>query len=106
MTFENVDTNLLISSRVEPEPAKNKNKLLDEVKDIMGDCENTFRLNEGTTQDYANANKVLICDDCPFNIVAIKSLLQQFNFLADFCSNGKEALDMVEQRVERGQPTY
>ena len=101
-----MDTNLLISSRVETENFKNKNKLIDEVNDIIGDYENNFTLNEETTAENSQANKVLICDDCPFNIVAIKSLLQQFNFYADFCCNGKEALDMIEQRIEKGLPTY
>ena len=48
----------------------------------------------------------MICDDCPFNIVAIKYLLNQFNLSADFCSNGKEAKQMVQKRLEMGQPGY
>ena len=92
MTFENLDSNLLISSRVETEKWKNKSKLLDEVNEIIGDCDNSFTLNEEKTTDNSQAKKVLICDDCPFKIFAINSLLQQFSFYADFCSNGKEAL--------------
>ena len=47
VTFENTESKLLISSRVELEPPlRNKNKLLDEVTAIIGDGESTLTLNE------------------------------------------------------------
>ena len=51
-------------------------------------------------------NSILVVDDCSYNIVAIKSLLQQFNLKRDICHNGQEAIDRVRARVESGDPGY
>ena len=45
-------------------------------------------------------------DDCPFNIVAIQTLLQQFDLECDFGTNGQDALDSVKNRLSKGQPMY
>ena len=74
--------------------------------DILGESASIFKLQQQSFEQDASDRKVLICDDCPFNIVAVQSLIQQFNFTADFCSNGKEAIEMVEQKLEQGQPSY
>ena len=49
---------------------------------------------------------VLMVDDCPFNIVAIQSLLQQFNISCDYGTNGQDAFDSVKNRLTKGQPMY
>ena len=38
---------------------------------------------------------VLIVDDNPFNIVAMQSLLEQFNLQSDYCNDGSEAIKLV-----------
>ena len=40
----------------------------------------------------------MIADDCSFNIVALQSLLLQFNIKSDFCFNGLEAIQQVKER--------
>ena len=40
----------------------------------------------------------MIADDCPFNIVALQSLLLQFNIKSDYCVNGLEAIQQVKER--------
>lgn len=49
---------------------------------------------------------MLIVDDCPFNIVAIQSLLQLFNVMCDYATNGQDALDSVKNRLATGKPIY
>ena len=39
--------------------------------------------------------QILIADDCQFNIVAIRSLLEQFDCRCDFVYNGQKAIDAV-----------
>jgi len=46
--------------------------------------------------------KVLICDDCPFNIVAIAGLLDQFSISYESCDDGLKAYEIVKQRLVRG----
>ena len=77
-----------------------------EDRPFEDDDANLFTLREKQKAEEPAECKVLICDDCPFNIVALQSLLQQFEFTAEYCSNGKEALQLVQQRLESGQPTY
>ena len=54
-----------------------------------------YRLSEQTTEK----SLVLIVDDNPFNIVAMQSLLEQFNVLSDYCNNGSEAIKLVQERT-------
>ena len=39
-----------------------------------------------------DTNSILVVDDCCFNIVALTSLLEQFNLQADSCIDGEIAL--------------
>ena len=48
----------------------------------------------------SDTNTILVVDDCCFNIVAVKSLLEQFNLCADSCSDGEQALEMIKRRAE------
>ena len=50
--------------------------------------------------------RVLIADDCPFNICALQGLLEQFNLKSDSACNGLEAIQLVESRIENGKPVY
>ena len=45
-------------------------------------------------------NLILITDDCSFNIVAIQSLLLQFNLRSDVAVNGLKAVQLVKERVK------
>ena len=50
----------------------------------------------------------MIADDCAFNIVALQSLLLQFNIQSDFCVNGLEAIQLVKERHDSklAKPMY
>ena len=39
--------------------------------------------------------RALIVDDDPFNVLVLKSLLNQFSVTSEFASNGKEAIDKI-----------
>lgn len=45
-------------------------------------------------------------DDCQFNVVAIQSLMSQFDEKSDFCNNGKEAIAAVKARIDANLPPY
>ena len=50
---------------------------------------------------------VLIVDDNSFNIVAIQSLIEQFNLQSDYCNDGLEAIKLVQARAnDPNQPMY
>ena len=49
---------------------------------------------------------MLVADDCPFNICALQSLLEQFNLKSETACNGIEAVQLLESRIEKGQPVY
>ena len=51
-------------------------------------------------------SQILIVDDCPFNVVAIKSLLVQFNYSCEHCTTGQEALHRVKNRHANSKPSY
>ena len=53
-----------------------------------------------------SGSSILIVDDDSFNIVAIQSLLQQFNLKSDYCNDGKEAIEMVKKRSKSDDPMY
>jgi len=53
-----------------------------------------------------SGSSILIVDDDSFNIVAIQSLLQQFNLKSDYCNDGKEAIEMVKKRLKSDDPMY
>ena len=55
-----------------------------------------------------DSNLVMIADDCSFNIVALQSLLLQFNIKSDFCVNGLEAIQLVKERQKSrpAKPMY
>ena len=41
---------------------------------------------------------VLIVDDIPFNISALKAILSNFDFFIDSAYNGKEALEKIKAK--------
>ena len=45
-----------------------------------------------------NTAEILIADDCQLNIVAVRSLLLQFDCRSDFCNDGQEAIEAVKAR--------
>ena len=45
---------------------------------------------------------VLVVDDCPFNVVAVQSLIEQFDHASEYCTNGNSAFEVVKGRLERG----
>ena len=55
-----------------------------------------FQLNDKSYNSPDNL--ILIADDCPFNIVALQSLLLQFNLTSDIATNGLEATQQVKDR--------
>ena len=63
-------------------------------------------MSKKNNKQAGSLSRILICDDCPFNIVAVQSLLKQLNYDSDFCSNGKEAIEMVKMRLNQGLPLY
>ena len=62
-----------------------------------------YRLSDQTTTE----SLVLIVDDNPFNIVAMQSLLEQFNVQSDYCNDGSEAIKLVQDRgKDLNSPMY
>ena len=59
-------------------------------------------------QNHEDSNlvKILVVDDCPFNVVAIQALIMQFNLECEFCSNGADAVKLVKDRLAQGKPVY
>ena len=75
----------------------------DELDNLL---EQDYQLND---EDHnSDENLVLIADDCSFNIVAVQSLLLQFNLKSDVCVNGLEAVKLVKNRLkaEPQKPMY
>ena len=75
LSFEPADQNVLVSYRYRNEINPGKSKLIDEVQDILGESADIFKLQQQSSEQDESARKVLICDDCPFNIVAVQSLI-------------------------------
>lgn len=50
--------------------------------------------------------RVLVVDDCPFNIHALQSLLEQFELASDSACNGIEAMRRFEKRLREGNTFY
>ena len=50
--------------------------------------------------------QVLIVDDCPYNVIALQSLLEQFNMESDSSQNGIEAMTRIRSRFEQNLPMY
>ena len=48
----------------------------------------------------SSENLILITDDDSFNVLAMQSLLTQFNVQADVASDAQQALQMVQTRHE------
>ncbi len=55
-----------------------------------------FGLSLNEDADKSTLCRVFIADDCPFNIVALQSLLQQFNLDCDYGTNGLDAFKAVK----------
>ena len=49
--------------------------------------------------------RVLVVDDCGFNIMAVMNVLSQFGFSCDTCNDGLEAIDLVKARYNNGKST-
>ena len=49
---------------------------------------------------------MLVVDDCPFNIIALKNIIHGFDIGCDFCMTGAEALQKVRERVLSNKPNY
>ena len=72
------------------------NKHLGDLGNLLE--EQDYQLND---EDHnSDENLVLIADDCSFNIVAVQSLLLQFNLKSDVCVNGHEAVKLVKNRLK------
>ena len=72
-------------------------QILDDIEVVEGKSNligKKYRLGEETTSE----SMVLIVDDNPFNIVAMQSLLEQFNVQSDYCNDGSEAIKIVQDR--------
>ena len=97
-----MDHNMLISNRQNnynmlEESKMEYSQILDDMEVVAGEGNligMKYRLNEETT----NKSMVLIVDDNPFNIVAMQSLLEQFNVQSDYCNDGSEAIKIVQDR--------
>ena len=52
--------------------------------------------------------KVLVVDDCGFNILAVMNLLNEFNLSCDTCNDGLQAIDLVKARSSESKihPMY
>ena len=58
---------------------------------------NTEYTNKMSEKPRSNIH-VLIVDDRSPNILAVQSILEQFNIESDFCQNGNEAIEMVQSQ--------
>ena len=112
--FAQEDHNLLISDRrptIEEQTVAEIGRI-DQIED-MGDGNLTaknlvshgFKLQD-VDQMNDSGNSILVVDDCSFNIIAIQSLLQQFNLKSDFCNDGLEAIEMVSKRQQSFDSMY
>ena len=54
----------------------------------------------------SNMPSVLVCDDCPFNIIAISGLLEQFDVKFETCDDGIRAYEMLKARADNQQDLY
>ena len=50
-------------------------------------------------RDRDGTAEILCVDDCQMNILALTSLLKQFNYQSDVAVDGQEAIEAVEQRA-------
>ena len=91
---------MLVESKLE------YSQILDDIEVVEGEGNligKKYRLGEETTTE----SMVLIVDDNPFNIVAMQSLLEQFNVQSDYCNDGSEAIKLVQDRCHNSNlPMY
>ena len=50
--------------------------------------------------------EILVVDDCQLNVVALSSLLQQFNCTSEFSNDGREAIEQVKARLDSKHQLY
>ena len=109
MELINDEVNYLIISNSEPEEqsgtARNQTIriLSKESHNEMSQVPSKTSLAQGQEQPAL----VLVADDCPFNIFAVQSLIEQLGVYAEFCTNGEEAVEAVRKRVNNSNlPMY
>ena len=51
-------------------------------------------------------NTVLVVDDCPMNILAMRGLLDQFSVQSEYCNDGTQAFEAVKKRINEGKPMF
>ena len=51
-------------------------------------------------------NRVLICNPCPFTIIAIKGLIEQFGLTCDVLSDGQDTKECVRERIRSKKQPY
>ena len=60
---------------------------------------------KGQLEDSCST-KILIVDANVLEKIAIKGIFSQYQFESDLAANGKQAVDMVQARLESGHPMY
>lgn len=60
----------------------------------------------GGPEEDEDFSQVLIADDNHLNIVALNSVLNHFKIWPDLVSDGLEAVEFVQHRLESKQPMY
>ena len=63
-------------------------------------------LQERDSRSKQGQCKILLVEDNTFNSFAIESLFIQFNQQCEICTNGNEAIKMVNQRIAAKQSIY
>ena len=74
-----------------------------EIEEIIGpDQARNFNIGQQPLSDTGDSplRRVLVVDDCPFNIVSLQCLFEQFNISCDFGINGEDALQKVSSRLK------
>ena len=67
---------------------------------------NNFNRDSLINHQKPNMNKILIADDCSFNLMAMQGMLECFNFIPDMVNNGEMALEAVLERLRNKEPMY
>lgn len=105
--FYEDSSSILLSQRKDEK--NDTDSVVKQVEEIIG-SEASQKMNFGLSlneeTDKSRLRRVLIADDCPFNIVALQSLLQQFSLDCDYSTNGLDAFKAVKQRIDHGLPIY
>ena len=63
-------------------------------------------LNAGNEKKLETGPTILVVDDSPFNIVALRSLLSLFSLESDCASDGNQAIQLVNNRLSSETPMY